>query len=61
MKNQVTGSQRWLMRHEGINYSPRTSMGREASTNGSLHSKSWLKARDGNFSANTKLPDLWIW
>ena len=33
-------SLRWLMKHGGINCNSRTSLGREASTNGFLHSKS---------------------
>ena len=39
-KNLVTGSLIWLILLVRTNYSTETSLGREASTNGFLHSKS---------------------
>ena len=51
----MTRSLIWLMSLGGINYSTETSMGREALANAFLHSKRLLRARDGIFSASTKL------
>ena len=56
-KRLVTGSLIWLILPGEINYSTETSYGREASTSGFLHSKSWLRAKDGPSSMSTKLLD----
>ena len=54
-KKRATGYLIWRMSPGMINYSTETSSEREASTNGFLHSKRLLRARDGTFSASTKL------
>ena len=50
----MNGSLIWLMSPGGINYSIETSLRREASKNGFLHSKRLLKAKDGTFFTSTK-------
>ena len=56
-KKLVTGSSIWLILLGEINYSIEPSLGKEVSTNGFLHSKGWLKAKDGICSMNIKLQD----
>ena len=56
-KKLVTRSLIWIMSPREINYSIETSLGRKASTNGSLHSKRLSRARDGTCSMSTRLLD----
>ena len=56
-KKLVIGSRIWPMSHGRTNCGTKTSLGKEVSTSGFLHSKSWSKARDGICSMSTKLRD----